>query len=238
MSEVIHLSPSILNAYQALYEETPGWDGQPFMTPAKFKDQVLGREKMSDAAKMGTAIHQACWEGGEEVEVEGNWIVDPSVPTAVNAFCGFSKGDGGVPEVPFLMHFPQYRARLSGRCDVLYDDRTIEGKTTTGSRGMRPTVDKYVRLPQTEAYATYFQVPCEIYVVHVKQSKPRDRPKGAIGLLKLASEDAIQKAVVYPTEKTKESLDRWVANTAYYVSQDEEILAYLLAKGRKEPRGF
>ena len=241
MPDVIQISPSLLNAAQALKCEYPGFDGKPFMTAHKFKMQLLGQEKISEAALAGGAVHQAAWGGGEDLPEIGNWIVDPNVTMALNEACNYRKGDGGVPEVPFMMYFPQYKARLSGRCDLLYDYRTVEGKTSASARkGERPDIGKYEVLPQSQAYATFFQVPCEVYLVHLKKSKPRDRKKGTLGLLQLADGPGcpIQKAVVPPTKETAKFLDSWMAFTVDLVSRDEEMLLHLLRKGQREQKGF
>lgn len=211
------------------------------MTPFKFKSQLLGKEPISEAALAGGAVHQAAWGGGEELPDIGNWIVDPNVVIELNRACGFRPGDGGVPEVPFMLYFPQYKARLSGRCDLLYDDRTVEGKTSASARkGERPDIGKYEVLPQSQAYATYYGVPCEVYLVHLKKSKPRNRPKGTIGLLELADGPGspIQKAVVEPTKETANYLDNWVRCAVDYVSKDEEMLLHLLRKGQREQKEF
>lgn len=208
------------------------------MTPFKFKQQLIGPKEFSEAALAGTAVHAAAFEG-EELPDIGNWIVDESVTRAMREITGFTPGDGGIPEVPFMMHFPELNARLSGRCDVLYDDRTIEAKTSSGTRGARPNIDKYARLPQTLAYAVQFLVPCEIYVCHIKTSKPRNRPKGTLGIVELApGADPIQKAIVEPTKASKKMLDDWMAKTVYYISQDEEMLLHCIEKGRREQKEF
>ncbi len=224
----IHISPSILNSMQALE------DGAAYMSPFTFKSQLLGLEPMSEAALAGTAVHAAAFESEVLPEI-GNWIVADEVTQAMREATGFKPGDGGIPEVPFIRYFPEYNARLSGRCDVLYDYRTVEAKSTGGERGMRPNVDRYRRLPQTLAYAMVYLVPCEIYVVHIKKSKPRTRPKGTFGLIELAPGiDPVQKAVVEPTKEVQKTLDEWIAKTVWYISQDEEMLLHCLKKGERE----
>ena len=232
MKEVIQISPSLLNSYAAMVNKLP------YMDEFRFKSQTLGLEPMSEAALSGNAIHHACWGGGEDLPEVGNWIVDPEIPIAVNEIVGFKKGCGAVPEVPFMYHFPEYRAKLSGRCDLLWDDHTTEGKTSSGVRGAAPELEHYTVLPQTQAYASFFNVPCEVVVIHIKRTKPRNRPKGTIGLLSLASPRSIQKGIVYPSRETKENLDKWVRAAVDYVSKDEEMLLHLLKKGRKEQKGF
>lgn len=211
---------------------------EKYMDEFKFKAQLLGLEPMSEAALSGSAIHHACWGGGEDLPEVGNWIVHPDIPIAVNEVVNFKHGDGGVPEVPFVMNFPQYHARLSGRCDLLYDTRTVEGKTSSGVRGSTPELEKYTVLPQTQAYATYFGVPCEVVVIHIKRSKPRNRPKGTVGLLTLAEPRSIQMGVVEPSKETAKNLDLWVRDCVRYISKDEEMLAHCLKKGRREIKEF
>jgi hypothetical protein len=240
LTDIIHVSPSILNAYQALWQQKqPSWKKKVWMDDFKFKAQILGLEPMSEPALAGQFVHHACWGGGKDLPELGKYIVHPDIPRVVNEACGFSEGDGGVPEVPFVMQFPKLKARLSGRCDVLYDDRTIEGKSTQGHwQELRPGVDKYVALPQTLAYATYFGVPCEIYIIHIDIKKPRSRPKGTAGIIEFADGPGspVVKAVVHPTEETRKNLDVWMKATVEYIAKDEEMLAHCLEKGKREIR--
>lgn len=239
LKDIIHVTPSILNSYQSLEEQTPGWNGDPFMTPEKFKAQMLGPKEFSEAALAGVAVHAACF-GGEVLEDEGNFIVDAAVIEEVLRVSRFDPNTE-IPEVSFMMNFPEFSARLSGRCDVLGDTRTIEAKTTKGKwTEARPDLEKYRRLPQSMAYATYFKVPCEIHVVHIKTSKPRSRPKGSLGLVSLAEGPGspVSVAVVDPSESVKKMLDEWMAKTVDYISKDEEMLLHCLKKGQREQPVF
>ena len=209
------------------------------MNPEKFKAQMLGPKEFSEPALAGIAVHAACF-GGEVLPDVGNFIVDPSVVDEVLRVSKFDPKTE-IPEVPFMMHFPEFSARVSGRCDVLGDTRTIEAKTTKGKwNEARPGLDKYARLPQSMVYASYFKVPCEIHVVHIKVSKPRSRPEGSLGLVSLAEGigSPVGVTVVEPSETVKKTLDDWVAKAVEYISRDEDMLLHCLKKGQKEQPVF
>ncbi len=237
---IIHLSPSNLVAFDDI-------DRAPWMTVAKFKEQFLKRDTMSEAAAAGNAVHEAVLAGSTVVGSDGVvWPGDSSYDVD-DTDCNNARGRLseyisqalGCPspailppwgniicEAPFVLMGEDFgitklRVRLSARLDMIvpFGQKLIIEAKTSSQREINP--NRYLESAQFLAYSVAFDpVPVALFGMPIKILK-RGR-RASLARITIDTERIVTECRTRRKDD-KERLRDLVLRCAHHVMNDDEM---------------